>query len=237
MRTLPPKISYFVGVDLGQCRDYTAIAVVERAERIGPFDRVVFAHRKLVSLCLRFLERVPLGTPYPEVVRRVVEVAGSRGLVGRCRLAVDGAGVGRPVVDLLRAARPGCALSPVIVTGGDSETKSDGYHRVPNATSSSPSRSSSRTAPSRSPPAWPTARNSWPRWPKCRSRSPPPAANSSAPGARAPTTIWSSPSPWPAGMPGGCIRANGRGRTAGGRTECGWMRLESLGVDVFCSSY
>lgn len=131
MNPVLPQNSFFIGVDLGQSRDFTAIAVVERAEVFGPFDHVVFAHRKLVSLCLRFLERVPLGTPYPEVVRRVVEVATSRGLVGHCRLAVDGTGVGRPVVDLLRAARPGCTVSPVLVTGGDSETESDGYHRVP----------------------------------------------------------------------------------------------------------
>ncbi len=31
---------YFVGVDLGQSRDYTAIAVVERAERTGAWDPV-----------------------------------------------------------------------------------------------------------------------------------------------------------------------------------------------------
>ena len=37
--------SYFVGVDLGQMRDYTAIAVVERAELAGEWDGAVFARR------------------------------------------------------------------------------------------------------------------------------------------------------------------------------------------------
>ncbi len=53
---------YSVGVDLGQSRDFTAIAVLERAELVGEWDAVAFAHRKLAALRLRFLERIPLGT-------------------------------------------------------------------------------------------------------------------------------------------------------------------------------
>ncbi len=122
---------YFVGVDFGQSRDYTAISVVERVELQGEWDAALWAWRKEVMLRLRFLERVPLGTPYPEVVERVVEVTRSASLVDRCHLAVDGTGVGRPVVDLLRKARPGCALMPAIITSGGLETMDQGYYKVP----------------------------------------------------------------------------------------------------------
>jgi hypothetical protein len=122
---------YFVGVDLGQSRDFTAIAVVERSERTGAWDPVVCARRKVVALELRYLERIALGTPYPEVVERVAQVTRSGELDGRCHLAVDGTGVGRPVVDLLRRARPNCVLLPAIITGGDRETLDGGYYRVP----------------------------------------------------------------------------------------------------------
>jgi hypothetical protein len=122
---------YFVGVDLGQARDYTAIAVVERAELQGEWEAGVWAWRKDIMLRLRFLERVPLGTPYPEVVERVVQVTRSSQLAGRCHLAVDGTGVGRPVVDLLRGARPGCPLMPAIITPGGLETMDQGYYKVP----------------------------------------------------------------------------------------------------------
>ncbi len=37
-----------------------------------------------------------------------------------CRLVVDATGVGMPVVDMLRAAQPGCPLAPVWITGGQS---------------------------------------------------------------------------------------------------------------------
>ena len=122
---------YFVGVDLGQSRDFTAIAVVERAELQGDWAAAVWAWRKEVKLRLRFLERVPLGTPYPEIVERVVQVTRSGQLAGRCYLAVDGTGVGRPVVDLLRKAQPGCPLMPAIITSGGLETMDQGYYKVP----------------------------------------------------------------------------------------------------------
>jgi hypothetical protein len=94
--------NYFVGVDLGQSRDYTAIAVVERRGVGGRMEIRQLTHAEDGVLRLRFLERVELGTPYPEVVERVVQVTRSRELAGRCHLIVDGTGVGRPVVDLLR---------------------------------------------------------------------------------------------------------------------------------------
>ena len=122
---------YFVGADFGQSRDHTAIAVLERAEVRGSFDYAVRAHQKEVALRLRYLERVPLGTPYPEVVERVAEVTRDRQLAGRCHLAVDGTGVGRPVVDLLRRAKTEAILMPVTITGGQTETTDQGFYRVP----------------------------------------------------------------------------------------------------------
>ena len=72
-----------------------------------------------------------LGTPYPEVVERVVQVTRSPELAGRCHLAVDGTGVGPPVIDMLRRAKLDCKLMPVTITGGQSECMENGYHRVP----------------------------------------------------------------------------------------------------------
>jgi hypothetical protein len=122
---------HFVGVDLGQAKDFTAIAAVERAEVTGAWDAQTYARRKSVSLRLRYLERLALGTPYPEVVERVVGLTRSSELAGHCHLVVDATGVGRPVVDLLRQAGPGCQMMPATITGGDAESREGGYYRVP----------------------------------------------------------------------------------------------------------
>jgi len=123
---------FYVGVDLGQARDFTAVAVVEKAELRDGWDPVAYGWRKRVRLLVRFLERVPLGTTYPDVVERVVGVTRAAELTGRCDLAVDATGVGRPVVDLLEGRRLGCRrFLPAVITGGERESYSEGYYRLP----------------------------------------------------------------------------------------------------------
>ncbi len=111
--------TYFAGVDLGQRQDPTALAVVEWGGDAA-------------LLSLRYVERMPLGTPYPEVVRRVSRRMRSRQLAGgRRHLIVDGTGVGPAVVDLLRQEDLQSHLWPVTITGGGAENYADGYFRVP----------------------------------------------------------------------------------------------------------
>jgi hypothetical protein len=111
---------FYVGLDLGQSHDFTAVSVVERAELAGEWDPVTFCHKKQVVLRLRHLDRVPLGTPYPEVVNRVAELTRSRELDGCCEL-----------VDMLRAARLNCTISAAMITGGTTESCSGGNYYVP----------------------------------------------------------------------------------------------------------
>ena len=120
-------VAVAVGVDLGQKRDPTAIAVVEaqRRERDGRSEDYYIT---------RFLERLPLGTPYPAIAERVQTViANIRRQVATSEpprfempppsasitLYVDGTGVGQPVVDLLREKGAGVPVRPVYFTHGD----------------------------------------------------------------------------------------------------------------------
>lgn len=122
---------YFVGVDLGQAKDPSAIAVVERAEMKGGWDAVLWAYRKEVELRLRWLERLPLGMKYPEVEEWVGRVVAGVSWRGECELAADATGVGRPVVDHLREAGLGCRVRAVMVTGGQSERSDGDFDYVP----------------------------------------------------------------------------------------------------------
>jgi hypothetical protein len=103
----------YVGLDLGQRQDFSALAVVELAEQRFAW---MPAPREL---SVRHLERMELGTPYPRVVERVCEVMRHPKMVNQCRLVVDATGVGAPVVDLLRSAGLGVRLTTVTITSGE----------------------------------------------------------------------------------------------------------------------
>jgi hypothetical protein len=91
---------FFIGLDLGQKRDYTAVAVVERPQ----LDRSCYD--------LRHLERIKLNTSYTTVVDRVKYLMSTTPLCGSSTLVLDATGVGLPVLDLLKTA----GISPVAVS-------------------------------------------------------------------------------------------------------------------------
>ncbi len=119
---------HFLGLDLGQKQDYTAIAVLEKSEVQTGFDYAKWGPVMETRYNLRHLERVALGTPYTEVAERVRDVWDR---AGRCPVAADATGVGAPVMDLLRESGLGCELIPVTITGGMGETRGGGTWRVP----------------------------------------------------------------------------------------------------------
>src|SRR5438874_2207334 len=120
---------FYVGLDLGKRLDYSAVAVVERAEWVvKEFDYLHWMDRGQLQrgkLVVRFLERIQLGTPYTEVVERVVKIIerlrDRHGKGAYRQLVVDATGVGMPVVDMLRAAEPDCELTPVLITSGSDQ--------------------------------------------------------------------------------------------------------------------
>ncbi|MDP9310462.1 MAG: hypothetical protein M3R24_06160 [Chloroflexota bacterium] len=111
-------MQFFVGLDLGQAQDYTALSVIERRPNVLPTHYQV-----------RHLERFQLGTAYPAIVDRVCTLMRSPQLRGVSRLVVDATGVGRPVVDLLKKA--GLTLEAVTITAGDTAHAEAGMWRVP----------------------------------------------------------------------------------------------------------
>jgi hypothetical protein len=120
-----------LGVDLGQKRDPTAIALLEGVEQ-------VYGQGGPVSFDCRFLERLPLGTSYPAVARRVAEVQRNAIQAVRQRsfdrgylntevyltTYLDATGVGQPVVDLL--IEQGIEVKPCYFTHGDRRSETDG---------------------------------------------------------------------------------------------------------------
>ncbi len=117
-------MSFYIGLDLGQSNDYTALAVVEKVTTSEGGDP---------DLHLRHLERYPLRTPYPDMVAQVAALVEDPQLrttrldrrlgqmvLDEPDLLVDATGVGRPVVDLFRER--GLRYKAITITGGNKVT-------------------------------------------------------------------------------------------------------------------
>ncbi len=103
------------GLDLGQSTDHSALAAVERVKLPVPIFRRKWRY------VVRLLDEYPLGVNYPDQVNRVVTTLSHPVLKGS-KVGVDYTGVGRPVYDLLKQARPPVMLYPVLTTSGHSTT-------------------------------------------------------------------------------------------------------------------
>jgi hypothetical protein len=138
-------VSFFIGVELGQVSDVTAIAVVEsltltylRTDRLqkGRWVDLRPVYRTLdgketydhppVDFALRHLERILPGTGYPEIVSRVKAL--------HCWLKsptviLDASGVGRAAVELFRDT--GFSIYSLTLTAGDQTTNEGSSYRVP----------------------------------------------------------------------------------------------------------
>lgn len=140
---------YFVGLDLGQSQDYTALVVAERlkvptsqlvmvsdgleVDTQGRWMKVI-EHEEPVTIHhyhLRHLQRFALGTPYPAIVVAVAALLARDPLNGHATLAIDATGVGPPVVDMLRRAQLRSRLSAITITGGDTVTREGDRCHVP----------------------------------------------------------------------------------------------------------
>jgi hypothetical protein len=100
--------TYYVGLDLGQSQDYTALAVVQK---VPTYDKQTGKHAS--ELHLKHLERYPLKTPYTDIADQVKNLltgdpfttpAYLNGRIAKpiTELLVDKTGVGVAVTDLLK---------------------------------------------------------------------------------------------------------------------------------------
>ena len=103
-----------IGVDVGQKRERTGIAV------LLPEWRQEGDGKRYEHFTARFLDRMQTGATFPQVAERLKEIAcGIRGQMPQASLLVhaDATGLGQPVMDILAAS--GLTITPVYFTFGD----------------------------------------------------------------------------------------------------------------------
>lgn len=151
--------THFVGLDLGQTQDFSAACVLEEqswvSERAAlhvnvpkegwysPADLTSWQTDQATGwathfgrpsdplLAVRHLERLPLGTSYPNVMEYIKTLVTTPPLTAeRSVVVIDQTGVGRGVVDFFLNARLPVAIVPVTITGGStvSGDRYEGFH-------------------------------------------------------------------------------------------------------------
>ena len=134
------QLTYFIGLDLGQTRNYTAMAVIERRWHQATVNEFIQSGSRGYNGEYRYrvvgLDRCSLGTPYPAVVDWVKARLREYPTANIQSLVVDATGVGSAVVDLLKRAKLGINLIGTVVTGnqavpvGAGNSTAAGYYTV-----------------------------------------------------------------------------------------------------------
>lgn len=124
---------FVMAADIGQSNDYTAVAILDsydHVEKAGPWPDQVEKHRRHDLVHLERFRDIP----YPEQVARIAErhaelTRHAERLRAPVNLVVDATGVGKPILDTLREA--GLKPRGIIITGGETTSRSVGVTRVP----------------------------------------------------------------------------------------------------------
>jgi hypothetical protein len=133
--------SLYIGLDLGQAQDFSALAVIECVRTVtsqynlpGWGDRIKTKDEVEQLHCIH-LQRWQLRTSYPSIVADVVEMINGldpeRITGGKTVLAIDATGVGAPVVDLFKRERINAILAPIQIVAGANVSEENGMTRVP----------------------------------------------------------------------------------------------------------
>jgi len=136
-RDLWIRSRWYVGVDLGQSHDPTALCVLEERYATVPpgaqgneLERLKEGLREYrPPLLIRHLERLPLGMPYPDQVNYIMDLV-HRPPLREPQTFIDYTGVGRPVFDLFAQARLP-RLNGVTITGGNEIQRRNRIFSVP----------------------------------------------------------------------------------------------------------
>jgi hypothetical protein len=117
-----PSSLFSIGLDLGQSRDFSALAVIELANEAQARPERDSRHptTPVARLRLRHLHRWSLGTGYTDIVRDLQELLSRAELHNQSNLVVDATGVGAPVIEFLW--RAGLRATPVLITAGETAT-------------------------------------------------------------------------------------------------------------------
>jgi hypothetical protein len=119
----------FIACDLGQLQNHSAFIVLERLRIYSNvLDPITRAYPEYDEYRVLQVERVPLHTPYPAVAEMLLALTRKW---PNSQIVIDAGGVGVPVLDHLRSAKPNGTIHAVQITAASNASYSGDFHRVP----------------------------------------------------------------------------------------------------------
>ncbi len=134
---------FFIGLDIGQAKDHTAVVVLGRKYQVPrreAYETIIndwpvqsFHERYQAIFDLRHCERLPLGTTYTKVIDRLRVILQTPELYSKSTLIIDATGCGRPVFEQFIKAKICKPIIGVQITGGHevSEDAPGIFYNVP----------------------------------------------------------------------------------------------------------
>lgn len=110
-------VKFFIGLDLGQTGDYTALSVLEMT-----------TDKNGRNYAVRRLERIR-GASYPDIASKTEVLLRSPPLASNSALVLDQTGCGRPVFDMF--VKAGLKPTGISIHGGDATNHEGNSWRVP----------------------------------------------------------------------------------------------------------
>ena len=116
---------FYIGVDLGQMKDYTAVTILQQDFKYKSINTRIPIYN------VRHLERIALGTSYPKIVYRL-EILLQKPEIHHAQkvVLIDQTGVGQAVVDMMRQSDIKNVIG-INITGGSSVNEIEGGFNVP----------------------------------------------------------------------------------------------------------
>ncbi|MBI3208599.1 MAG: hypothetical protein HYZ37_06830 [Candidatus Solibacter usitatus] len=121
-----PLTHSFLGLDLGQRSDYSALSILEFHPHPSP-QRHPATYEFLTNPKLHILSltRFPLGTPYPKIAQAVRDH-----IQPQSTLVVDATGPGLPFLDFLTTTPLPANLIRILITSSGTPHYTNGHHYV-----------------------------------------------------------------------------------------------------------
>lgn len=119
---------FIAGLDLGQVNDPSAFVLAETSTAPDPDpDR---PNCTVNRFDVRSIHRWDLGTKYTTIVGDLKMWFSMSAEIHNMTLIIDGTGVGRPVVDMIKDCNFPATIRPYTITAGFRETEGDGKVRT-----------------------------------------------------------------------------------------------------------